>query len=88
MKTISLKDVDSIVERINSTLLRNELYKIQVKLHKTKVETRTLRLEINLNSIVRGCHILEKDLTKNQAYNFLLGFEKGLPILQCPTLQW
>ncbi|MCK4668159.1 hypothetical protein KAU33_15510 [Candidatus Dependentiae bacterium] len=88
MKVTSLKDIDSIVERINSTFFLNKMYKVQVGLHITKTKIRTVKLEINLSPIGRRRIILKRNLTKSEAYMFLLGFEKGLPMLQYPALQW
>lgn len=88
MEKVSLEDIDSIVERINSIHLLGKLYKIQIRMHVTKAEVRTVKLEIILTSIGSSNIVLKKNLIENEAYIFLLGFEKGLSLLHYPALQW
>ena len=82
MRKMNLEDLDLIVNRINSTHLLGKKYKIKISLYKTKAEIRTVRIKVILTHKGEDYITLMKNLNDEEAYLYLSGFEKGLPVLQ------
>lgn len=82
MEKITLEDIDLIVKRINSTYLLGNPHQVKIDLHKTKEGFPIIEFEVVLTRKGGFILSLKKNMSESETYIFLLGFEKGLHVLQ------